>query len=301
MKPLGFEKHICRIFDEALVTEMNFDGVSSKLGLTTYANLNSALYESLKKDGYTYADYRSTVRAAFHKTKNRIYKSISKKRREGKSMPTTAKIFIDQRDESPTADEDEEDRYQTRIYKTTSKKRSVEISMPTSAKRVMVHTVDSPLDNENVDRFQDSSPMDFIKDDPDYVMDDEPDELDEELSTELEQLALDFPIKDKSELEAVEKKILISRSKYVELFKFYLKSGSFEQTIGSFFDENLSCDMSYDGYGSKKAFSNYVHFNIALFESQKSDQFSYEDYKKGVRNAFLKCNKRPKKRADKKK
>ncbi|XP_034109122.1 uncharacterized protein LOC117571192 [Drosophila albomicans] len=333
-KPDGFEKHICRIFNDEMVIEMNFDGACSKLGLTNYANLNSALFESLKREGFTYGDYRKTVRSAFNKTKNRIYKSwtrrrqaksapapakramtpkedsatgdeeedesyenpeyktTSKKRSIEKSTPKPAKRAMTPKEDSATGDEEEDESYENPEYKTTSKKRSIEKSTPKPAKRVMVEKEKSPpalddADEFEVDRFEDSSPMDFVKANLDILEDD----YEPEMSAELEELTVDFPIKDKSQLEAVEKKISSNREKYVRLFKFYLKSGSFEENCASFFDGSLAVDMSYDGLGSKTAFSNYVHFNIALFESQKSDEFTYEDYKKSVRNGFLKYKK----------
>ncbi|KAH8302386.1 hypothetical protein KR044_005901 [Drosophila immigrans] len=292
-QPFGFEKHIGRIFDEDLIAEMNFDGVSSKIGLSNYANLNSALFEAQKKEGFAYADYRKSVRTAFLRAKNRIYKSASRRKME-KSLPTPAKRAMVQKEESQSAEEEEDDSNLSRMYKTISKS---EKSMPKPAKRVMLHKEESPPADEELDRFECSSPpMDFVKNDENESEDEEA-----EFSPELGPLSYDFPIKDKSEFEAVEKKISCNRDKYVELFKYYLKSGGFEQNIGTFFDENLAIDMSYDGHNSKVAFSNYVHFNIALFESQKSDEFTYEDYKKAVRNAFIKCHKRPKKRSDKKK
>ncbi|XP_062128643.1 uncharacterized protein LOC133840693 isoform X1 [Drosophila sulfurigaster albostrigata] len=290
-KPDGFEKHICRIFNDEMVIEMNFDGACSKLGLTNYANLNSALFESLKREGFTYGDYRKTVRAAFNKTKNRIYKSWTR-RRQAKSAPAPAKRAMTPKEDSATCDEGEDESYENPEYKTTSKKRSIEKSTPKPAKRVMVEKEKSPpaledADEFEVDRFEDSSPMDFVKANLDILEDD----YEPEMSAELEELTVDFPIKDKSQLEAVEKKISSNREKYVRLFKFYLKSGSFEENCASFFDGSLAVDMSYDGLGSKTAFSNYVHFNIALFESQKSDEFTYEDYKKTVRSGFLKYKK----------
>ncbi|XP_062128645.1 uncharacterized protein LOC133840693 isoform X2 [Drosophila sulfurigaster albostrigata] len=223
---------------------------------------------------------------------NPEYKTTSKKRSIEKSTPTPAKRAMTPKEDSATCDEGEDESYENPEYKTTSKKRSIEKSTPKPAKRVMVEKEKSPpaledADEFEVDRFEDSSPMDFVKANLDILEDD----YEPEMSAELEELTVDFPIKDKSQLEAVEKKISSNREKYVRLFKFYLKSGSFEENCASFFDGSLAVDMSYDGLGSKTAFSNYVHFNIALFESQKSDEFTYEDYKKTVRSGFLKYKK----------
>ncbi|XP_023168058.1 uncharacterized protein LOC111597518 [Drosophila hydei] len=81
LSPSGIVKNIGRILDQKLLMEMNYGGHSSKAGLSNYVNLNTALYESQKREGYTFDDYKKDARLAFQKAKNRVYKAISEARR----------------------------------------------------------------------------------------------------------------------------------------------------------------------------------------------------------------------------
>lgn len=44
LSPSGIVKNIGRIIDQKLLMEMNYGGHSSKAGLSSYINLNTALY-----------------------------------------------------------------------------------------------------------------------------------------------------------------------------------------------------------------------------------------------------------------
>ncbi|KAM8702422.1 hypothetical protein ACLKA7_007753 [Drosophila subpalustris] len=61
--------------------EMNYGGSNSKKGLSSFENLNNALFEATKREGYSLDDYKRDVRAAFGKAKNRVYKAVSKENR----------------------------------------------------------------------------------------------------------------------------------------------------------------------------------------------------------------------------
>ncbi|EDW70089.2 uncharacterized protein [Drosophila virilis] len=81
LSPSGIVKNIGRIIDQKLLMEMNYGGHSSKAGLSSYINLNTALYESQRTEGYTFDDYRKDARMAFQKAKNRVYKAVSEARK----------------------------------------------------------------------------------------------------------------------------------------------------------------------------------------------------------------------------
>ncbi|XP_034482967.1 uncharacterized protein LOC117788339 [Drosophila innubila] len=90
--PHGLAKHIERIFTTSLVMKMNYSGVSDKIGLNNYNNLNMALFESQRREGFTINDHMKIVREAFVKAKNRVYKAASVKkreRREGRSKSSS--------------------------------------------------------------------------------------------------------------------------------------------------------------------------------------------------------------------
>ncbi|KAH8235374.1 hypothetical protein KR038_003216 [Drosophila bunnanda] len=85
LAPEGVSKNLNRILSTSVLMGMNYAGTCSKTGLTSYVNLNNALYESQRADGYTLGDYAKDVRTAFTKLKNRVYKAtnkIKKRRRE---------------------------------------------------------------------------------------------------------------------------------------------------------------------------------------------------------------------------
>ncbi|XP_017110885.1 uncharacterized protein LOC108134893 [Drosophila elegans] len=84
LSPEGVRKHLNRILDQSILMNMNYSGTCSKTGLNSYVNLNMALFESQKKEGYTFGDYGKDVRTAFAKLKNRVYKAatLSKKMRK---------------------------------------------------------------------------------------------------------------------------------------------------------------------------------------------------------------------------
>ncbi|XP_016976520.1 uncharacterized protein LOC108042639 [Drosophila rhopaloa] len=84
LSPEGVKKHLNRILATSILMNMNYSGTCSKTGLNSYVSLNMSLYESQKRDGYTFGDYGKEVRAAFAKLKNRVYKAttLSKKIRK---------------------------------------------------------------------------------------------------------------------------------------------------------------------------------------------------------------------------
>ncbi|XP_020803359.1 uncharacterized protein LOC110180078 [Drosophila serrata] len=81
LAPEGVSKNLNRILTTTVLMEMNYGGTCSKKGLTSYVNLNNAIYESQRADGYTWGDYAKDVRTAFSKLKNRIYKATSKSKK----------------------------------------------------------------------------------------------------------------------------------------------------------------------------------------------------------------------------
>ncbi|KAH8343232.1 hypothetical protein KR059_007267 [Drosophila kikkawai] len=78
LAPEGVSKNLNRILATSLLMDMNYAGSCYKTGLTTYVNLNNAIYESQQADGYTLEDYAKDVRTAFTKIKQRVYKAKSK-------------------------------------------------------------------------------------------------------------------------------------------------------------------------------------------------------------------------------
>nr|XP_016995139.1 uncharacterized protein LOC108056040 [Drosophila takahashii] len=75
LAPEGVQKHLNRILSTSLLMNMNYAGTCSKTGLNSYVNLNMAMYESQKREGFTFGDYAKEVRTAFAKSKNKVYKS----------------------------------------------------------------------------------------------------------------------------------------------------------------------------------------------------------------------------------
>ncbi|KRK06571.1 uncharacterized protein LOC26535929 isoform X1 [Drosophila yakuba] len=75
LAPEGVKKHMSRILSTSILMSMNYSGTGSKTGLNSYVNLNKCIYDSQKRDGYTFADYVQDVRRAFAKMKNKVYKA----------------------------------------------------------------------------------------------------------------------------------------------------------------------------------------------------------------------------------
>ncbi|XP_032598757.1 uncharacterized protein LOC6556499 [Drosophila grimshawi] len=102
----------------------------------------------------------------------------------------------------------------------------------------------------------------------------------------------DFPVKTMEALTALDKKIANNMQSYIELFRILLFPNGIVKNIGLILDEELFMEMNYAGYGSKTGLSNYVNFNNALYESLRTEGYSFDDYKKDVRMAFAKAKNR---------
>lgn len=89
LMPEGILKNFRRVLGLPLIMDFNYAGIFSKNGLSSYDFLNRALYEAVKRDGYTFEDYKRDVRLAFSREKNKFYKAncmIKKQQRQIKQI-----------------------------------------------------------------------------------------------------------------------------------------------------------------------------------------------------------------------
>ncbi|EDV97665.1 GH14573 [Drosophila grimshawi] len=234
LKPSGIIKNIGRILDQKLLMEMNYAGCSSKTGLSNYVNLNTALYESLRTEGYSFDDYKKDVRMAFAKAKNRVYKAKFEANR-------LKKLFEDNDDSS----NDKEAQNNSNL--------NVEI-----------------IDNSHLSKIA-------VK-------------CREKMKTLIK--SNDFPVKTAEELEALDVKVANNMEQYIDLFKNVLMPSGIVKHIIRVIDVTLVMEMNYGGFGSKTGLSSYTNLDNALYRSQKTEGYSFDDYKKDVRLAFQRAKNR---------
>ncbi|XP_017484929.1 PREDICTED: uncharacterized protein LOC108373540 [Rhagoletis zephyria] len=80
--PEGLAKNIARLIDRKVILMMNYDGVNNKISFKEYKCFNNAIFEALKKDGYTEKEYVRDIRTAFKNCKNVFYKNACIERKK---------------------------------------------------------------------------------------------------------------------------------------------------------------------------------------------------------------------------
>ncbi|XP_034473098.1 uncharacterized protein LOC117780609 [Drosophila innubila] len=102
LMPEGVIKNLGRVLSLSLIMDMNYGGTFSKKGLNSFESLNSALYEAVKRDGYTFDDYKRDVRLAFSKAKNKVYKRNTELNKQKQQQIETIFIKEDETEETIT-------------------------------------------------------------------------------------------------------------------------------------------------------------------------------------------------------
>ncbi|XP_060665631.1 uncharacterized protein LOC132797899 [Drosophila nasuta] len=102
----------------------------------------------------------------------------------------------------------------------------------------------------------------------------------------------EFPLRSEEHIAVLNTKIEESPLKYATMFRRMLCPDGILKNLERIFHKDVLMGRNYAGTAKIKAFNKYRHLNNAMFKALKTDNYSFEDYKKAVREAFFKFKNR---------